>query len=390
MKKVLIFLIFIILFNIIIAQNDSVYTIIKENNNYYKLFFSDSGEFLLKEKIDIINKDEQLFKNIIPYNWQLGLFGLWQGIYYGISIANAFNISDTRYKSLITASVPIGLFFIPPILIKDNIRPITIPVVDWGYRLGVGDYFLLRTIYSEKQFNNNDSLFSVICGLSEAWGGYYIVKNKDIPRRAGHFYATGALLGGAWGLGTGFVLNNLFFSGDSVNSKIIASSTLLSSQLIRFGAFKYFSNKSMYWKSFDSYIIGINSIILPAIMTDIYIYTNMDSTLSIGLITLSSMANTYLNYYIMNRYDIHFNDGNALLLFAGGILGYGLGYASVIITESDNFIFSQFTLGMLAGEAIVYYLKKDEIIYNGITKNMSFNIFPDMNKGVKASLKIDF
>lgn len=443
MKKVF----FILLLSLISIMAFAEEKYVQEDGKLFKVVLSDTGDTLSKEEIIVENApdvkpieiepmtpaetaapseyDEQLFKRFIPYKWQIGWYGAWQGIYYGMAISTGLELEGGS-AILTMFSVPSIMFFAPPLIIREDIvNPRSVTFVDWGYRLGPVDYF---TGWYLKQAMTNDSIFeggrpmlySALWGYLEAWGGYVVSqKYLDSPRASGDFYATGAVLGYVWGglLGTyltsfvspeydtlmypafdtlGNILPDSFFidSMDSDNyarekTKIVAATALSSSIVMRLAGYMYGANSSMEMKSGDAYVHAFNTLpgLLMTFELDNYI-TNKDY---VPLIAFGGgIASTALSMYLFK--DVRFDDGNAILMQVAGMVGGLLfqGIERAIFFDNEEMHSSFSAIGIIGTEALFYYLRKDEIGKNTISANVGMNVFPTENNGLGVGINYRF
>jgi len=448
MKKSFFIIIYFSLFIVLFANE----IFIQEEGRIYKVTLSENGDTLSKEEIQIIPLDtiampkpveevqeetkevevetkSELYNpqllRIVPFKWQAGWYGAWQGFPYGLGIVYGFGIVDKRYAPLIYLSVPSLMFFLPPMLIKDDVPDYSLAFIDWGYRLGPMDYTVLRAAFSKGDIFledtiylniNKDALLSIATGYSQSWGGYTLARKLGPFRRAtSDMYAAGAYMGYIWGGLTGYyislkvVADNPEYAwnadnADSIENEIrlldqerelyIFSTAFLFSLGFRATGF-YFGNQEKYnLKSFDGYFYTFNSIPGFLLTNEIDNYIDIENEIYL-VYTGLSMLTTGVTAYIMK--DIHLDDGNAILMFIGGIVGGSLGQgierviAGYGLYEEGKMHTSIGALCMIAGEVGVYYLRKDAIKSGSdFGSNLGFNLYPTNNNGMGVNLSYSF
>lgn len=411
MRKIIIIALFLGLF--FMLSGSELY--INKDGVFYKVQIDDeTGDTLSMEKIEVkgiepekeniivapgetavFDDDPQFLRKYIPYKWQIGIFGLTQGSRYGVAIAQGLYMPGT----VIAGSgfiMPVIMFLAPPMFMPDTIVPIAIPIVDWGYRLGFADYFAARAMISKNNFLTVQAewLAPVTLGLLESWGGYFLVKDKGFRRAAGHFYAAGAVLGYAWGglLGiyTGVKLDNTVDQESAV--RIGLGTALFSSIALRAAGFMIGNNKDLSYRSYDSWIIAVNTIPGILIGLEYYVWTeNMpeEVTLTTALCGIATSVGT--GYLLRNT---HFDDGNAVMLMIGGALGasFGAGVNIAMMNVINKFSPTIVAAGMIAGEFAVYALRRSTIGFDiEIPENVGMSIMPDFEKnGINVGLNIGF
>lgn len=465
MKKIF----FIISISLLFASLFAEEIFIQEQGRIFKVVISENGDTLSKEEISIVPMDTiaketiaeplkeieqteiapqpelynpQLLR-IVPFKWQAGWYGAWQGFPYGVEIAMGFGIMEKKYAPLIYLSTPTLMFFLPPILIKDDVPDYSLAFIDWGYRLGPLDYFVLKSGATKSEFGKTysvgnldvmpDALAAMAFGYTESWGGYALSRKLGPFRRAASdMYAAGSYMGYIWGgllggyLTTKLVEDNpnepqytdtmnydtLLFNQylaevdsvqniiDSLNQKREAIGyppALFSSIGLRVAGF-YFGNQEKYGlKSFDGYFYTFNSITGFLLANELDNYIDVEDEMLL-IHTAMSMLTTGATAYLMK--DIHLDDGNAILMMIGGIVGGSLGQGIQLVIESytnENFASepkfhtSIGAICMIAGEFGVYMLRKDAI-QNGsdFGSNLGFNLYPTKNNGLGVNLSYSF
>lgn len=415
MKKYIAF-IFILMFVLLSAEE--IY--INKEGNYYKVVLDDeTGDTLSIQEIQIfsipsMNKfgqktedetaieeiqgyvdDPQFLEKYIPYKWQIGTFGLLQGWMYGAAIAQGLYMPGP----VIAGSgfiMPIIMFLTPPLIMSDSIDPISIPIVDWGYRLGFADYFAARYAISDSNFmiEQAEWLAPVALGLMESWGGHYLLKGKGFRRAAGHFYAAGSMLGYTWG---GMLGAYAGLKIDDDNQEFVTrtavTSGLLTSLALRTAGFMFGNNRDMGYRSFDAWIIAVNTIPGMLVGLEYYVHKNTDPPYEMALTTaLCGIASSAATGYLLR--DTHFDDGNAVMLLVGGAMGAAFGAGLNISMQNviDDFYPTLVAAGMVAGEFAVYALRQNTIGFDmNVPENIGMSIMPDFEKnGVNVGLNIRF
>ncbi|MDD3803308.1 MAG: hypothetical protein PHW02_02845 [bacterium] len=476
MKKMVFLILSLCLFAAIAANE----IFIQEGGRFYKVELSDNGDTLSKVEIQIVPADTALdeyplheIKNdvetkseiqdeekgfnqpvtspemkvlynpqllrIVPFKWQAGWYGAWQGFSYGMMITQGLGISEKRYAPLVYLSTPTLMFFLPPILIKDDVPDYALAFTDWGYRLGPIDYLALRTSISpdglmeEDSFGiggtyhkyNADALAATVMGYAETWGGYTLARKLGPFRRAASdIYAAGSYMGYIWGGLTGLYLaekivteeypvyDTLWYMDptkwtedsiaeaayldeiealDKKRFRYTASTAFLASVGLRAAGF-YFGNQEKYnLKSFDGYFYTFNSIPGFLLAFEIENFTDLEEE-NLLVYTGLSILTTGATAYLMR--DIHLDDGNAILMMIGGIVGgaLGQGVERVIAGPTSEKLHSSVgALCMVAGELGVYYLRKDAIESGSdFGTNIGFNVYPTVNNGLGANLSYRF
>ncbi|MCK4524081.1 hypothetical protein KAU15_04060 [candidate division WOR-3 bacterium] len=411
MKKILIIL-FVLIFIIISAED----IFIKKDDGLYKITIDENGDTLSIEKISVIDdtKDEekldeeiiidkvfdddpQWLKAIVPYEWQVGVYSFSRGLFYGFTLAASF-IPDISLKPELTIfssmAMPLGMLLAPPLLLGDSVSPISIPIIDMGYYLGPLDYFAMRFFIAPSiSTNQYDPGFSVLTGIAESWGGYFLLQNiGDFRRAAGHFYNAGAFTGYLWGGLQGLYIASKINSSDSNTSIRIGIGTALAYSLgLRSLGFWAGNNKDLNYRALDVWIPACNTFIGMLIMGDVIIQTEMDSEEILLLLSLGGMASTAATAYIMK--DTHFDDFNAMLTILGGILGGSLGSGiSALLYPATNEVYLSLTaIGIVAGELAIYQLRKNTIGADIKTPtNIGFNFFPTEHNGMGVNLSFNF
>ena len=426
MKKL--FFIFVYFFLFVSLFSNDIFII--EGGKIYKVELNENGDTLSKEEIEIIPLDstkqkfplQQLKEDIkeeptkidtplynlqilriIPLKWQIGWTGACQGLGYGLAITSGLGIAGEKYSPIINSSVPILMFFLPPILIKDEIPEAAYPIVDWGYRIGPVDYFVLRHIisldlgnYSERNF-----LYAALAGYTESWGGYILVRKTGTYRRAASdFYGAGSFLGYLWGGLIGSYIVWEFFDTTGTNNdridKAALGTTFAFSAGMRSLGFYLGNREDLKMKSFDSYIYAFNTIPGLLLATDVYFnYLNVAKYEKIYPLSAAilSMGTTALSAFVLK--NIHLDDENAVLMMIGGLvvgaLGQSIERVIASYTGDENIHPSIAAFCMIAGELGVYYLRKDAIKNNlHLGSNLRFNIYPTNNNGLGTMFSYSF
>ena len=419
MKKSFFIIIYFSLFIVLFANE----IFIQEEGRIYKVTLSENGDTLSKEEIQIIPLDTiaiqqikekqteikpeitavidtplynpQLLR-IIPLKWQIGLSGAWQGLGYGPAITYGLEIWDEKYSPVISASVPILMFFLPPILIKDEVPEAAYPIVDWGYRLGPVDYISLRTSLTNRELNEQDVLYAALTGYTESWGGYTLIRKTGTYRRAAaDFYGAGSYLGYLWGGLIGFYFCIEYPDVKNIDNIAIGMAFTFSVGMRSLG-FYLGNREDLKLKSFDSYIYAFNTIPGLLLATDIYstFFSGEDWKTFPLTSAVLSMGTTALSAYILK--DIHLDDGNAILMIIGGLFTGFLGQSieQVIASYTGGYEKIHTSIGalcMIAGEVGVYYLRKDAIKSGSdFGSNLGFNLYPTNNNGMGVNLSYSF
>lgn len=412
MKK---YIAFTLILMFILLSAEEIY--INKEGVFYKVVLDDeTGDTLSVEEIQIINMtpepeekieeepvvmtgehvyvdDPQFLEKYIPYKWQIGTFGLLQGWAYGAAIAQGLYMPGP----VIAGSgfiMPIIMFLTPPLIMSDSIDPISIPIVDWGYRLGFADYFAARYAVSENNFMSEQAewLAPVALGLIESWGGHYLLKGKGYRRAAGHFYAAGSMLGYTWGGMLGAYAALKTNVSESTTMRTAVTSGFVTSLALRTAGFMFGNNKNMGYRSFDAWIIAVNTI--PGMLVGMEYYIHKDAMIDEFALTtaLCGIASSAATGYILR--DTHFDDGNAVMLLVGGAMGaaFGIGLNISMQNVINNFYPSLVAAGMVAGEFAVYALRKNTIGFDmNVPENIGMSIMPDFEKnGVNVGLNIRF
>ncbi len=383
--------------------------VLKQNIIFKKKNINDSKnnkedkKILLKEEIkneSIILNDKPLYSKYIKVNWETALLTFPIGFMYGnmiaISLADHTDIAKTA--AFFNATMPILMFYLPVKIINENEVYSVTPFIKDGYYRGVYDYFMIASIVDnmngDKIFTNNNIMVSVISGFFEAWGGYYIAKKNQLKRRTGLFYSRGGLLGDAWGLGLGAYLNSIY-DFETYNKEWAFPAIVLSSSFLVRGISSFYANSDKYhWYSKDADIILLNTVIATSIPLEIILRTETDNKHAIFYsLEGTSILSTIAIATLMEKYDIHFNDGNSLLMITGAILGTFLGSSVYLFFDSNTVL--PLSLGALAGEMGVFYMLKDKVHTTKISQNMNFNIYPDYNSdskklGIKCNFSYNF
>ncbi|MGE3062807.1 MAG: hypothetical protein AB7T10_04155 [bacterium] len=478
MKKIFFILISLVIFTALCSNE----IFVQEGGKFYKVELSENGDTLSKEEINIVPLDtqkaeEQIYQlkdvpiednskildepvesvkplktaeqnlynpqllRIVPFKWQAGWYGAWQGFFYGTEFALGLGIMEKKYSPLVVLSTPALMFFLPPILIKDDVPDYSLAFIDWGYRIGPFDYLSIRSAASKSEFGKTysvgsldvmpDALTAMAFGYAESWGGYTLARKLGPFRRAASdMYAAGAYMGYVWGGLTGLYLSEKIVTDEypeydntwytdsakwvedstemaAYNSEISRinqekelygfSTALLFSLGFRSAGF-YFGNKEEHkLKSFDGYFYTFNSITGFLLANEIDNYTNFEDEMLL-MHTAMSMITTGATAYLMK--DIHLDDGNAILMMIGGVVGGTLGQGIELVIESytnENFVSapkfhtSVGAICMVAGEFGVYMLRKDAIQSGSdFGNNLGFNIYPTKNNGLGANLSYSF
>lgn len=434
MKKLLTLLI-VLSFMLINAEEK----FIKLNDGIYKLVLDEKGDTLSMEKINVLDEleapnlineietdtlivdeeiaeyeyDPQWLKSIIPYRWQVGLYGLSRGPAYGAALSYSFIpddlggippddsfavMSSTKEKIVVFSAMtmPLVMFLAPPLLLNDDISPISIPIIDMGYILGPMDYFAIRLLAAAgNDMKQYEPGLAAVMGYTEAWGGYFLLQHLgEFNRAAGHFYNAGAFLGYIWGGLQGMYIADKAFGSDlstvTANKKIRLGSSIALAYSIGLRSLGFYmgNNDNYRWRSFDAWVIAANT--LPGMMMGMEIInqTNMDIE---GTLLLSGMgmASSALTGYLIR--NTHFDDANAILMLVGGGLGALVGNG-VNVFLGDYYPSVQ-AMGMVAGELAVYYLRRHSIgdqLTSHIPQNMYLGFYPVENNGLGANLSINF
>ncbi len=413
MKNVLI-IIFILIFIIISAED----IFVKKNDGIYRITIDENGDTLSIEKISVIDDtkeeekeksdeeiitdkvfddDPQWLKSIVPYKWQVGVYSFSRGPFYGFTLAASF-IPDISLKPELigfsSMAMPLGMLLAPPMLLGDSVSPIAIPIIDMGYYLGPLDYFAFRFFIAPSiSTNQYDPGFSVLAGITESWGGYFLLENiGDFRRAAGHFYNAGAFTGYLWGGLQGLYIASKINSSDSNTSIRIGIGTALAYSLgLRSLGFWVGNNKDLGYRSLDVWIPACNTFIGMLIMGDVIIQSEIDSEEVLLLLSFGGMASTAATAYIMK--DTHFDDFNAMLTILGGILGgsLGAGVSGLLLPSTNEFYLSLPAIGIIAGEFAIYQLRKNTIGADiKIPTNIGFNFFPTEHNGMGVNLSFNF
>ena len=431
MKKILI--IIIIVFSILLTAEESF---IKRGGDIFRLVIDENGDTLIFEKINVMDKiddagplveeptinktipveyDPQWLKSIIPYRWQVGLYGIYRGPFYGFCLAQGFlpdklggiapedsfaTISELKSRLVYfsAATMPLIMFLAPPLLLNDSISPISIPIIDMGYFLGPMDYVAIRLLAAgDSQMENYELGLAALSGYAESWGGYFLLQHLgDFNRAAGHFYNAGAFLGYLWGGLQGIYIadkiypqeNDSTYTNYSNNMRIASGIALTYSLGFRALGFYMGNNDNYKWRSFDSWLMAVNTIPGMLLAGEILEQWDMDVE-SMLLISGMSMLTTGLTGYLLR--DTHFDDANAILTIVGGGLGAAVGGGINIFFDKYHPALS--AIGMITGELAVYYLRKNSIGDNlqvSIPSNINFGFYPTIHNGMGANLNIDF
>lgn len=405
----------------------------------YKIILSENGDTLSKTEIVVEQKtiEEEKIKSenikeynpqllrIVPYKWQAGWYGAWQGFSYGFFITEGLGLSTSRIAPLIYLSTPSLMFFLPPLLIKDDVPIRSLAFIDWGYRLGPFDFIVLRNAFGRSSFGNLDFgpfnldfLGLSLTGYTQSWLGYYLSrKNENLRRAASDFYASGAVLGYATGGLVGIYLaqqlvpdnpdqsnidwndsaqiaqyNDSILKLDNKRELYGFTTAFLSSALLRSFGFILGNREDLKFKSFDGYFYTFN--MLPGILLTIEVYNYIDRKDEFPLVAgISGLVSTGVTAYFMR--NMHLDDGNAILMMIGGIVGGALGQGIertiAAYTDDDNLHSSIGAFSMILGEYLVYLLRKNAI-HSGTDfgSNMGFYIYPSINKGVCGRLTFNF
>lgn len=429
MKKIIVLLL-ILVFVCVFAEEK----FIKRSDGIYRIIINENGDTLSFERIDVYEDykdkediadeqaeiehiaaepvadeyDPQWLKSIVPYRWQVGAYGTVRGIFYGFGLGTSYlpdsiNGNEFTMKNNLTLfsafAMPTIMFLAPPLLLNENISPISIPIIDMGYWLGPMDYAAIRlTTTQSPELSKYDFGNAVLCGITESWGGYFLLQHLgDFNRAAGHFYAAGAFLGYTWGSMLGMYTANKMYAAntDSITIEqslrqmnVGAGIALAYSLGLRSLGFYMGNNETLKWRSFDAWIIAANTLPGMMIAYDIIELTDMDIEgflLVSGLGMLSSAATGYLIR------DTHFDDANALLMLLGGGLGAMLGTGVNILFEDDRPTIN--AAGMVAGELAVYFLRKNSIgkeMFAQIPENINLGFYPTEKNGFGAALGFNF
>lgn len=441
MKKIfflLLILNFILLF-IFPQENFQAEKYVNIEGKLYKIIISENGDTLSKTEIFIEEKDKGIEKplnenkkeynpqllRIVPYKWQAGWYGAWQGFSYGFFNTEALGISTSRIAPLVYLSTPSLMFFLPPLLIKDDVPIRSLAFIDWGYRLGPIDFIASRIAFGKSEFGvidfgpfNLDYLGLSLTGYAESWLGYYFSrKNINLNRAASDFYASGAVLGYTTGALIGIYLGEKMVPEDPVLDSIDWQDSLkvaqyedsvfklnnkrelygfttafLSSVILRSFGYYIGNREDLKFKSFDGYFYTFN--MLPGILLTVEAYNYIDKKDEFPLVAgISGLVSTGVTSYFMR--NIRLDDGNAILMLIGGIVGGALGQGIErtisAFTNDDNIHSSIGAVSMLIGESLVYLLRKDAI-KSGIDFGTKLGIYfyPSINKGVSGNLTFNF
>lgn len=423
---------FLLLFS---QENNSVEKFTNIDGKLYKIVLSENGDTISKEEIVVeqVKKEEapavkeynpQLLR-IVPFKWQAGWYGAWQGFTYGFFNTEALGFSTSKIAPLIYLSTPSLMFFLPPLLIKDEVPIRSLAFIDWGYRLGPADFVVLRTAFGSSNFGNIefgrfnlDFLGISLTGYTESWLGYYLSrKNLNLKRAASDFYASGAVLGYATGgllgiyLGEKLVPENPDQSNinwddslevaqyeDSVfkldNKRELWGYTTAFIYSLAFRSFGYYlgNRDDLKYKSFDGYFYTFNMV--PGILLTVDVYNYIDRKDEFPLAaSFAGIISTGITAYFMR--NIRLDDGNAILMMIGGIVGGALGQGIertiASYTNSSDFHSSIGALSMVIGEYLVYLLRKDAI-KSGVDfgSNLGFYLYPTKNNGFGGNLSLSF
>ncbi|MEO0288919.1 MAG: hypothetical protein ABIN00_04720 [candidate division WOR-3 bacterium] len=441
MKKLFfIFLISFFCFIFLTSQEGSSYEkYINIDGKLYKVIISENGDTLSKTEIEVEKnvKDAENPKSetvkeynpqllrIVPYKWQAGWYGAWQGFSYGFFITEGLGLSTSRIAPLVYLSTPSLMFFLPPLLIKDDVPIRSLAFIDWGYRLGPFDFIVLRNSFGKSPFGNLefgpfnlDFLGLSLTGYTQSWLGYYLSrKNENLRRAASDFYASGAVLGYVSGGLIGLYLaeklvpenpdqsnidwndstqiaqyNDSIFKLDNKRELYGFTTAFLSSTLLRSLGFYLGNREDLKFKSFDGYFYTFN--MLPGILLTIEVYNYIDRKDEFPLVAgISGLLSTVVTSYFMR--NIRLDDGNAILMMIGGIVGGALGQGIertiAAYTDDDNIHSSIGAFSMILGEYLVYLLRRNAI-QSGIDfgSNIGFYIYPSTNKGIGGNLTFNF
>ena len=387
---------------------------IRKDGTIYRVILNEMNDTLSVEELDIIDyevksptkklapreiDDPQWLRNVVPYKWQIGAYGLTQGTYYGLTLSTGLtqwmNPSNNWRQNIIgfsTLSMPFIMFITPPLLLDDDIKPIAIPVIDQGYRAGPADYLIARVALSPGiNMTDTDLLFSALTGYAYSWGGYYLVNRfaGNMRRAAGHFYYAGAALGYAWGALMGAyigLLNQDQWTEDKI-TQVSAGMGMAYSYPLRLLGGYIGSRKDLGWRSFDSWVMAFNTS--PGMLIAAEIYQNYDNETTMPLaLSLAGMSSTIASGYLLR--NTHFDDANAVLMILGGILGGMVGSGINIFFENE-FHPALTAVGMIGGEAAVYMLRKNTIGADvKMPVNMGMNIYPTPDKGIGMNFNMSF
>ncbi len=407
MKNILI--IFFILVFIFISAED---IFVKKDDGLYKIVIDENGDTLSIEKITIIDdtKDEgkekadekiitdkifeddpQWLKTIVPYKWQIGLYGFSRGPLYGFTLAASF-IPDIDLKPELmvfsSMAMPLAMFLAPPLLLGDSISPISIPIIDMGYYLGPLDYFAMRFFIAPSiSANQYEPGFSVLMGFAESWGGYFLLQSiGDFRRAAGHFYNAGAFTGYLWGgLQGAYFASKIDSSNQNTSTRVGIGTALAYSLGLRALGFWVGNNKDLNYRAMDVWIPVFNTSIGM-----LFVGEMINSTSGVEVLlymSLGGMASTAATAYIMK--DIHFDDFNAMLTMLGGILGGSVGIGVSALT--GDMYPSLIALGIIAGELAVYQLRKNSVGSDiKIPSNIGLGLYPTEHNGMGINLSFNF
>ncbi|MEO0237744.1 MAG: hypothetical protein ABIN35_05875 [candidate division WOR-3 bacterium] len=441
MKKLFfIFLISFFCFLFLTSQENITYEkYINIDGKLYKVVLSENGDTLSKIEIEVeqrIKEEEKPITEIIreynpqllrivPYKWQAGWYGAWQGFSYGYFITEGLGLSTSRIAPLVYLSTPSLMFFLPPLIIKDDVPIRSLAFIDWGYRLGPFDFIVTRLAFGKSEFGvidfgpfNLDFLGLSLTGYTESWLGYYLSrKNTNLRRAASDFYSSGAVLGYATGGLIGIYLaekivpqDPVLDSTDWADSLKVAqyedsvfklnnkreffgfTTAFLSSAIFRSFGFYLGNREDLKFKSFDGYFYTFN--MLPGILLTIEAYNYIDRKDEFPLVAgISGLVSSGVTAYFMR--NIRLDDGNAILMMIGGIVGGALGQGIertvAAYTDDDNIHSSIGALSMILGEYLVYLLRKNAI-QSGIDfgYNLGFYIYPSIKKGIGGNLTFNF
>lgn len=438
MKKIFLILVLVLLFFLLIIsqENSTVEKFINIDGKLLKIVLSENGDTISKEEIvieQISEKEEtpsvreynpQLLR-IVPFKWQAGWYGAWQGFTYGFFNTEALGFSASKIAPLIYLSTPSLMFFLPPLLIKDEVPIRSLAFIDWGYRLGPVDFTTLRTAFGTSYLGNIkfgrfnlDYLGLSLTGYAESWLGYYLSrKNPTLKRAASDFYASGAVLGYVAGGFLGIYLaeklvpdnpdqstinwddslevsqyNDTVFKLDNRRELYGFSTAFIYSGLFRGLGFYLGNRDDLKYKSFDGYFYTFN--MLPGILLTIDVYNYIDRKDEFSLVSsFAGLLSTGATAYFMR--NIRLDDGNAILMMIGGIVGGALGQGVertiASYSKSSYFHSSIGALSMVVGEYLVYLLRKEDI-KSGIDfgSNLGFYIYPTKNNGFEGNLTFTF
>ncbi len=445
MKNFLFFFLILLIFISSYAQeNQKIEKYIQIEGMFYKIILDENGDTISKEPLEIEKSNietpvqpletilqereynPQLLK-IIPYKWQAGWYGAWQGWAYGSFLVEGLGLTDSKVAPLIVLSTPTLMFFLPPLLIKDDVPIRSLAFIDWGYRLGPTDFYLIKNALSNDQFATKkigrfdpDNLGLIATGYTESWLGYYLSrKNNNLRRAASDFYGAGAFHGYITGALIGIYLTDKLVDPDPepldsldltdsikvkeyedslqvLNNKrelLGQSITLLTSLGFRTLGFYLGNSESFKFKSFDGYFYTFNMTSGILIATEIYNYIDRKDEFPL-VASVFGMASSFFTYYLMR--DIHLDDGNAILMIIGGVVGGALGQAieRTVAAYSNNETKIHTSIGaacMILGEYLVFKLRKESILSgNDIIKNTGFLIYPTKDNGFKTEISIRF